>query len=219
MRAQALSRSRSLYLRWLQARDRAWLTRLMRAHSGLQIHPDASSNLASAYFELGRGARLRIEAGVFTERISGGLRFRLLPDAEVTIGEGSWLSSEVQPLRLCAFAGAQIQIGRECWFNGCEFSANVRIEAGDGAMIGPGTRIYDSDHAIDDERSAAAEPVRIGAFTWLASDVTVLRGVEIGDHSVVGARSVVTRSLPAHTLAVGIPARSIGSVGNRRAFM
>ena len=86
-------------------------------------------------------------------------------------------------------------------------------------MIGPGTRIYDSDHAIDEETPARAKPVRIGEFTWIASDVTVLQGVEIGGHCVIGARAVVSRSLPPHTIAVGAPATPRGTVGKRRAFM
>ena len=50
---------------------------------------------------------------------------------------------------------------------------------------------------------------------WVASDVTILRGVSIGEHSVVGARSVVTRDVPAHTLALGAPAVPRGPVGDR----
>jgi maltose O-acetyltransferase len=45
--------------------------------------------------------------------------------------------------------------------------------------------------------------------------VTILRGVTIGDHSVVGARSLVTRDIPPHTLAFGQPARPRGEVGDR----
>ena len=57
--------------------------------------------------------------------------------------------------------------------------------------------------------------VRIGEFVWVASDVTVMRGVTIGDHAVVGARSVVLRDVPAHTLAFGTPAEARGAVGDR----
>jgi galactoside O-acetyltransferase len=57
--------------------------------------------------------------------------------------------------------------------------------------------------------------VHIGDFVWIASDVTVLRGVTIGDHSIVGTRSLVTRDVPPHTLAFGVPAEARGSVGDR----
>jgi acetyltransferase-like isoleucine patch superfamily enzyme len=55
----------------------------------------------------------------------------------------------------------------------------------------------------------------IGDYVWVASDVTVLRGVTIGEHSVIGARSLVTSDIPPHSLAFGSPARVRGSVGDR----
>ena len=83
-------------------------------------------------------------------------------------------------------------------------------------MVGPGSRVYDADqHPFDAERPEQVAPVRIGEFVWVASDVTVMRGVTIGDHAVVGARSVVLRDVPAHTLAFGTPAEARGAVGDR----
>jgi len=57
--------------------------------------------------------------------------------------------------------------------------------------------------------------VRIGDYVWIASDVTVFKGVEIGSHSVVGARSLVTRSVPDHSLATGAPAKVVATLGDR----
>ena len=59
------------------------------------------------------------------------------------------------------------------------------------------------------------EPVTIGDHCWIASDVTVLRGVRIGEQSVVGARSLVSKSIPPHSLAIGSPAQAAGKVGDR----
>ena len=55
----------------------------------------------------------------------------------------------------------------------------------------------------------------IGDHVWIASDVTVLRGVTIGAHAVIGTRSLVTNDVPPHGLAFGIPARVRGVVGDR----
>ena len=64
--------------------------------------------------------------------------------------------------------------------------------------MGPGSRVFDSDqHDFDAEHPEVAAPVAIGDYVWIASDVTVLRGVTIGEHSVIGARSLVTRDVPA----------------------
>ncbi len=206
----------ALTLQAIRATDRLRLRLLASRHPGLEIHPEASSNLASARFALAPGARLRIGAGVVTERLSGALRFFLHPDAEVDVAEGTWLRTEVAPVNVVAFAGARIHIGPEALLNGCHLSAKRELRVGRRVWIGPGSRVFDADqHDVDAERAERIEPVAIGDHAWISSDVTVLRGVEIGAHSVVGARSVVTQSLPAHTLAYGQPARARGSVGDR----
>ncbi len=209
-----------LVLQLLQTWDRARLRRLVREHSGLDIDPTASTNLASARFELAPGAVLRIGPGVVTERRRGELCFHLDAGAHVEVGAHTWLRCEVEKIRLVAFEGARLDVGRDCFLNGCQLSAKERVEVGEGAMIGPGTRVYDSDqHPLDEGRPEVTSPVRIGAFTWVASDVTILRGVEIGAHSVIGTRALVTDSIPPHTLAYGVPAKPRGEVGTRRAFM
>ena len=81
--------------------------------------------------------------------------------------------------------------------------------------MAPGSQIYDSEHALDWDTSERLGPVRIGDYAWIATAVTVLRGVEVGAHSVVGARSLVSRSIPEHTLAFGTPAVPKGKVGDR----
>ena len=58
-------------------------------------------------------------------------------------------------------------------------------------------------------------PVRIGRNCWLGAGVIVLPGVSIGDNTVIGAGSVVTRDMPANVLAVGNPCRVLRELGNR----
>lgn len=96
-------------------------------------------------------------------------------------------------------------------------------------QCGANTLITDSDaHSIDweDRRrelghgpkpgdtSKSGEPVRINDDVWLGMNVTVLKGVEIGARTVVGAGSIVTHSLPQDCLAAGIPARVIRRLDN-----
>jgi acetyltransferase-like isoleucine patch superfamily enzyme len=205
-----------LLLELIQAWDRLRLRRLARAHPGLEIHPDASTNLAVAGFSLAPGARLRIGPGVVTERRSEGVSFHLGAGAEVEIGAGSWLHSEVAPVRLRAFPGGRIRVGPDAFLNGCHLSSKAELNLGQGVWVGPGTRVFDSDqHALDSDRPECSEPVRIGDHCWISSDVTVLRGVEIGAHCVIGTRSLVTRSIPEHSLAFGNPATPRGRVGDR----
>jgi maltose O-acetyltransferase len=82
--------------------------------------------------------------------------------------------------------------------------------------VGLGSRVFDSDqHDLDVQRPERIEPVAIGDHAWIASDVTVLRGVSIGAHAVIGTRSLVTSDVPPHGLAFGVPARVRGVVGDR----
>lgn len=192
----------------------------MRRHPGLDIDPLASSNFASAHFDLAPGATLRIEAHVVTERIALGVAFRIGPGATVVIGEGSWIRCELQPVNLVAIEGGSLEIGQRCVVNGCHLSAKTLVRLGEGAGVGPGSRVFDADqHPMDDETPERSEPVLIGDWVWVAADVTVLRGVEIGAHSVIRTRSLVSRSIPAHTVAHGIPAKARGRVSDRKRWL
>ncbi len=132
------------------------------------------------------------------------------------IGEGSWLRSEHGTLRLIAFESGRIELERRCWLDSCHLSAKLEVYVGAESGIGAGTRVFDSDqHALDEATPEKPEAVRIGRHVWLTTDVTVLKGVTIGDHCVIGARSVVTRSIPEHSLAVGSPAKRVRAIGDR----
>jgi acetyltransferase-like isoleucine patch superfamily enzyme len=203
-------------LRAVAAWDRLRLRRLRRRHPGLEIHRDASSSLAAARYALAPGARLRIGAGVVTERLRGRLHFHVEAGASVEVGEGTWLRTELGEVHLVAFEGARLRIGPECFVNGAHLSAKRELELGRRAWVGPGTRIFDADqHDLDAERPERREPVRIGDHVWIAADATVLRGVTVGEHSVIATRSVVTRDVPPHSVVAGAPAKPLGPVGDR----
>lgn len=205
-------------LRWhgAQLADRLRLGLRRRLEPGLEVHPSASPHLAGARIQLGPGARLRIGARVATERRPGALQLLLHERADVEIAEAVWLRTEIAPLTLVAYPGARIRVGPECLLNGCFLSAKGEVALGRRVFVGPGTRVFDADqHDLDAERPERIEPVRVGDHAWIAADATVLRGVAIGEHAVVGARSLVTRDVAAHILAVGVPARPAGRIGDR----
>ena len=89
------------------------------------------------------------------------------------------------------------------------------VEIGDSALIADHVYISDFDHRFDDltipikDQGIAKSRVRIERDVWIGTKVTVCRGVVIGEGTVVGANAVVTRDLPAFTVAVGVPARVI----------
>lgn len=89
------------------------------------------------------------------------------------------------------------------------------VDIGDSALIADNVYISDFDHKFADvdvpikDQGIAKSRVRIERNVWLGTKTTITRGVTIGEGTVVGANAVVTRDLPAHSVAVGIPARVI----------
>ncbi len=204
------------WLKTVQRLDRLRLRWLGWCFPGLEIHPEAASAFAVARFVLAPGASVRIGRGAVTERIPGALHVYAEAGAEIEVEEGVWLRTEVGPLHLVAFAGARLSIGREALLNACHVSAKRRVRIGYRSTLGIGSRVFDADqHDLDSERPETVAPVAIGDHVWIASDVTVLRGVSIGDHSVIGTRSLVGADVPPHTLAYGVPARPQDVIGDR----
>ena len=118
-------------------------------------------------------------------------------------------------------AGAgTIRIGRAVLMSpGSRISASDEITIGDGVMMANGAYITDSDwHTLYDRtaRSEKVTPVRIGNNVWLGDHASVLKGVSIGDNSVVAARAVVTRDVPANVVVAGNPARVVKALDPAR---
>ena len=89
----------------------------------------------------------------------------------------------------------------------------VKIEIGDNTLIGPNTGIYTACHPIDyNQRLEGKEygkPINIGKNVWIGGSCIILPGVHIGDNSVIGAGSVVTKDIPSNVVAVGNPCKII----------
>ena len=62
---------------------------------------------------------------------------------------------------------------------------------------------------IDSRKAWSVQPVTIGSGVWMAPGCIVIQGVEIGENSVIGTGAVVTKSVPANCLAVGVPAKVV----------
>ena len=113
--------------------------------------------------------------------------------------------------------GKHIRLGKRFFAN---FHLTILDEAyvtiGDDCFLGPNVSIYTACHSTNpverNSRREWAEPVTIGNNVWIGGDVTILPGVTIGDNCTIGAGSVVTRSIPANSIAVGNPARVIKSI-------
>ena len=93
------------------------------------------------------------------------------------------------------------------------------VYIGDSVMIGPNVTIATAGHPIDPElRRKVAQfniPVRIGNNVWIGAGAVILPGITIGDDSVIGAGSIVTKDIPAGVVAVGNPCRVLRPISDR----
>ena len=111
--------------------------------------------------------------------------------------------------------GRNITLGNRIFINaGCTFQDQGGVTIGDDSLIGHNVVIATLNHDLAPSRRADMHPasVTIGRNVWIGSNVTILPGVTIGDDAVVAAASVVTRDVPAKSVAVGSPARVVRSV-------
>lgn len=131
------------------------------------------------------------------------------------VGEGVYLEPPVR-----ANWGIGTHFGDHAYANfNLTLVDDGEIFIGAHTMIGPNVTLTTTGHPIrPDLRERAAqfsEPIRIGRNVWIGANVTVLPGVTIGDNTVIGACSLVTRDIPADSVAVGAPARVIREIGER----
>lgn len=112
--------------------------------------------------------------------------------------------------------GGRIKIGDDVSMSGVTIYAFKHIEIGDHTIIGANTKIFDSDfHPIDpqirlvnedDKEHTAMKETIIGKNVFIGCNVLILKGVHIGDNSVIGAGSVVSKDVPPDCIAAGNPA-------------
>jgi galactoside O-acetyltransferase len=108
--------------------------------------------------------------------------------------------------------GAELRIGRGvCIMPASQLLAFTKVVVGSGTMFGFGCLVIDSDvHDFTPglgERPGRCAPVRIGQQARICPEVTILKGVTVGDNTVIGNKSVVQTSLPPSCVAAGNPAR------------
>lgn len=122
----------------------------------------------------------------------------------------------VEPSFYCDY-GYNIEVGENFYMNhNCVILDCNKVVFGDNVLVGPNCSFYTPLHPMDAEtRNTGVEkalPITVGNNVWFGGSVTVLPGVTIGDNAVIGAGSVVTKDIPANTLAVGNPCKVVRNI-------
>jgi maltose O-acetyltransferase len=134
-------------------------------------------------------------------------RLRLLKEIIPMAGKDLW----IEPPFYCDY-GSNIMIGDNVFFNfNCVILDIAPVTIGSNVLFAPGVHIYAATHPLNAaQRRTGLEfgkPVSIGNDVWIGGGVIICPGVSIGDRSVIGAGSVVTKNIPDGVLAVGNPCR------------
>ena len=153
------------------------------------------------------GWRWETDGPVFFGR---GLQLQIARGAKVRFGRFAWIGdgTKVRCHEGVVEIGAKTVLGQEC-----TISAYRRIRIGEQCVIADRAMFIDFDHGtVEVERPIRVQgiykrDVVIGSNVWIGYGASFLRGVRVGDNSVVGTYSVVTRDVPANAVVGGIPAK------------
>lgn len=155
--------------------------------AGVEIS-EGTSIASTARFDIGKSGRVILAPHA---QVRDGAHFEVYDEGVVTIG-------------------ARAVIGVNNWMQG-----NGDITIGDDTILGPGVVITSTDHQMDlalpiQQQPLSKRPVVIGRDVWIGANASIVAGVTIGDHAVIGANSLVNRNVPPAAIVGGCPARKIG---------
>jgi len=167
--------------------------------------------------------KMKINGVQYNNKIKffGITKFKKSSSAIIMIGTNcSFRSTHTSNLigvnRPCIFsaltAEAVLKVGDNCGFSGTVIGCFNEIILEDNVRCGANTLITDSDWHLDDPRVGKSTPIKICKNVWLGEGVKVLKGVVIGENTVIGAGSIVTKSIPDNVIAAGNPCRVIKAI-------
>ena len=142
------------------------------------------------------------------------LRQTLLKDMFAEIGEGCY----IEPPLHANMGGAYVHFGKFVYANfNLTLVDDTHIYVGDYTMFGPNVTVATAGHPILPELREKLYQynmsVHIGRCCWIGAGALIMPGVTIGDNTVIGAGSVVTKDIPANVVAVGNPCRVLREIG------
>jgi acetyltransferase-like isoleucine patch superfamily enzyme len=155
------------------------------------------------------GWRWRTDGMLFLGRR---LEIQIARGAEVRFGRFVWIGDGS---KIRCHEG-EVEIGEKTVMGqGCTISAYRRVRIGRECVIADRAMFIDFDHGVVEverpirQQGIYMRDVEVGSNVWIGYGACVLRGVRVGDNSIVGTNSVVTKDVPANAVVAGIPARVI----------
>lgn len=152
-------------------------------------------------------------------------RFRIAGSGKVVIGDDCNVWAHDRPTQIYTYSSkASVKIGDNCRLNGAILMARESIQIGSFVLCGSANILDNDFHSLNymerrkdlkgkGSGDVSCKPVVIGDDVWIAGEVIVLKGVEVGDRAILGTRAVVTKSVETETVVAGNPARPVK--GNR----
>ncbi|WP_243121155.1 acyltransferase [Clostridium autoethanogenum] len=142
--------------------------------------------------------------------LRGKVSIRLGTQSRCSIGNFLMTSG---PFYIKCIESSELTIGNKCFFNcNCSITCANKIVIGSNCMFANNFVVVDHDHRIKDGKITAnliTQPTFIENNVWCGANVTVVKGVTIGEGAIVAAGSVVTHNVEAHTLVAGVPAKFV----------
>lgn len=168
-------------------------------------------NAKNAEICIGKGAIIgHINSGIGRVGTHNKLPISIQAEENASIKIGEW-ADIYGGVQILADKNATIEIGTNTLISlQTKIFAKEKITIGSNCLISWNVQILDSDHhtiVIDGEQREKNAEVKIGNKVWISTNVTILKGVTIGDNCVIAANSVVTKSFPPGVLIAGNPAR------------
>jgi acetyltransferase-like isoleucine patch superfamily enzyme len=164
---------------------------------------------------------LRVKGVVYGKNLKGN-RCKIQAWGRIEMGDNVelWSYPDGESYQTCLLtwlSSSSIRIGNNCILNGTVIHSRSKVIIGDNCMFGAGAVIMDSDfHSTTINpaiRRRAVEvvdrPVVLGNNVWVGRNAIILKGVHIGDNSVIAAGSIVTKSVPSNQMFGGNPAHFI----------
>ena len=141
-------------------------------------------------------------------------RERIIKELIPNSGDNLWL----EPPFYCDY-GTNIIIGKNVFFNfNCIVLDVAQVKIGNRTKMGPNVQIYTATHPIDHKERATGlelgKAINIGEDVWIGGSVILCPGVSIGDRTVIGAGSVVTKDISSDVFAAGNPCKIIRKLIN-----